>query len=86
MDQGAIIYFQSQTDQKPSEIIPLSQVIDIRREEEQRINMTAPPNKKKRKSVIITVADKPKDWVHVLEIHTTSRVYRLFSDEYDVKE
>ena len=43
-------------------------------------------NKKKRKSVIIKPADKPKDWPHVLEIHTTSRVYRLFSDEYDVKE
>ena len=85
VEQGAIIYFQSQTDQKPSDIIPLSRVVEVRREEEQRVNSTA-NSKKKRKSVTITSAEKPKDWVHVLEVHTTSRVYRLFSDEYDVKE
>ena len=85
LDQGAIIYFQNQTDQKPSDIIPLSQVVDVRREEEQRVNMSA-NSKKKRKSVLITAADKPKDWEHVIEIYTTNRTYRLFSDEYDVKE
>ena len=59
--------------------------MDVRREEEQRVNVPV-TSKKKRKPVVITAADKPKDWVHVLEIYTTNRTYRLFSDEYDVKE
>lgn len=33
LDQGAIIYYQSQTDQKPSDTILLSEVIDVRKEE-----------------------------------------------------
>lgn len=45
-------------------------------------------NKKKRKPVVLTAYDKPqeKEWVHVIEIHTTNRVYRLFSDDLVVKE
>ena len=33
LDQGAIIYYSSQTDSKPSDIIPLSQVVDVRKED-----------------------------------------------------
>ena len=37
--------------------------------------------------MILTTAEKPdSEWVHVIEIHTTNRVYRLFSDDLVVKE
>ena len=37
---------------------------------------------------MLTAADRPKEpeWVHVMEIHTTNRVYRLFTDDLIVKE
>ena len=38
--------------------------------------------------MILTASDRPKEpeWVHVMEIHTTNRVYRLFTDDLIVKE
>ena len=42
--------------------------------------------RKKRKSVDIRPTEKPKDWEHVIEIHTPNRIYRLFSEDYTVKE
>ena len=63
----------------------MSQVVDVRKEEGK---LGVHTNKKKRKPVVLTAYDKPqeKDWVHVIEIHTTTRVYRLFSDDLVVKE
>ena len=85
--QAAIIYFRDQADQKPAEIIPLSKVIQIGKEDE---GMEAQPTstpKKKRKIVSIRPDEKPaKDWEHVIEIHTPNRIYRLFSDDHNVKE
>ena len=35
----------------------------------------------------MAASDRPRDgWIHVLEFETNKRIYRLFSDNYDVKE
>lgn len=39
------------------------------------------------RSIQLSASEKPRDgWIHVLEIQTTKRVFRLFTDSYDVKE
>ena len=39
------------------------------------------------KSIQMTPSEKPKDgWIHVLEIVTIKRTFRIFTDRYDIKE
>ena len=87
---------------EPNDVVPLGAVIAVRREDLDNSSAQLRRNnsicnsvdrrgdtsrRDKNKSIQMLSSEKPKDgWIHALEIETTKRCYRLFSDSYDVKE
>lgn len=94
LDQGAIVYYSKQQDQTPSDVIPLSQILEVRKDsgvdENQELISRGRLGSETRGQLSrggLTSSKCPGDgWTYILEIFTLKRSYKLFSNSYDVKE
>jgi len=98
----AIMYYNSSTStDNPKAVIPLHSLIAVRKENPAAQSSQGDKFRGKsgnrgreddgkelrKRFVEISPSDKPRgDWTYVLEFETPSRCYRVFSDNYDIKE
>ena len=94
------MYFNSaaSTD-RPKDVIPLGSLIAVRKESHEEslknnrlssVERTASDRARSQpgaKNIQLSPSEKPGGaWIHVLEFETHKRCYRLFSDNYAIKE